>query len=157
MFAKNLPIFTVCGLPGPVQNTRDKGMNKLAPAEVHGAWSSSSRSLTAPARTPAPAAMRRARAAPGTRRRSPPHGLNWVRVRVSKIGKILFAKILQENMRLTAFFKLYNICILLHRWKLKIFAKNRFEKSAIFVKIHQQFCKCRKICKIFQISKNSAW
>ena len=53
-------------------------------------------------------------------------------------------------MRLTAFFKLYKICILLHRCNLKIFAKNRFEKSAFFVKIliQQTFCKCRKICKI---------
>ena len=40
-------------------------------------------------------------------------------------------EILQENMRLTAFFKLYKICILLHRCNLKISAKNRFEKSAI--------------------------
>ena len=30
---------------------------------------------------------------------------------------------LQENMRLTAFFKLYKICILLHRCNLKILAK----------------------------------
>ena len=30
---------------------------------------------------------------------------------------------LQENMRLTTFFKLYKICILLHRCNLKIFAK----------------------------------
>ena len=45
---------------------------------------------------------------------------------------------LQENMRLTAFFKLYKICILLHRCNLKIFAKNRFEKTAIFVKFHQK-------------------
>ena len=43
-------------------------------------------------------------------------------------------EILQQNMRLTAFFKLYKICILLHRCNLKIFAKNRFEKSTIFVK-----------------------
>ncbi len=43
-------------------------------------------------------------------------------------------EILQENMRSTAFFKLYKICILLHRCNLKIFAKNRFEKTAIFVK-----------------------
>ena len=50
-------------------------------------------------------------------------------------------------MRLTAFFKLYKICILLHRCNLKIFAKNRFEKSAIFVKIQQNFCKCCKIGK----------
>ena len=28
------------------------------------------------------------------------------------------------------------------------FSKNRFEKSVIFVKIQQKFCKCRKICKI---------
>ena len=50
-------------------------------------------------------------------------------------------------MHSTAFFELYKICILLHRCNLKIFAKNRFEKSAIFVKIQQKFCKCRKICK----------
>ena len=50
-------------------------------------------------------------------------------------------EILQQNMRLTAFFKLYKICILLHRCNLKIFAKNRFENSAIFVKIQQHFCK----------------
>ena len=37
-------------------------------------------------------------------------------------------EILQQNMRLTAFFKLYKICIVLHRCNLKILAKNRFEK-----------------------------
>ena len=61
---------------------------------------------------------------------------------------------LQENMRLTTFFKLYKIYILLHRCNLKIFAKNRFEKPAIFVKIQQKFCKCRKICKILPNFKN---
>ena len=65
-------------------------------------------------------------------------------------------EILQENMRLTAFFELYKICILLHRCNLEIFAKDRFEKSANFVKIQQHFCKCRKICKFCQISKESA-
>ena len=44
-------------------------------------------------------------------------------------------EILQENMRLTAFFKLYKICTLLHRCNLKILAKTHFEKSAVFVKI----------------------
>ena len=62
-------------------------------------------------------------------------------------------------MRLTAFFKLYKICILLHRCNLKNLVTNRFEKSAIFVKIQQHFCKCCKICKIIicQISKISPW
>ena len=46
-------------------------------------------------------------------------------------------EILQENMRLTAFFKLYKICILLHRCNLKKIRKSRFEKSAFFVKIQQ--------------------
>ena len=49
-------------------------------------------------------------------------------------------EILQQNMRLTAFLKLYKICILLHRWNLKFFAKNRFEKlriSQIFWKFSQ--------------------
>ena len=80
---------------------------------------------------------------------------------VSKIGKISnFCKFwrarsrlyqnefLQENMRLTAFLKLYKICILLYRCNLKILAKTRFEKSAIFLKIQPNVCKCCKICKI---------
>ena len=41
-------------------------------------------------------------------------------------------------MRLAAFFKLYKMCILLHRCNLKFLAKNRYEKSVIFVK-NQQF------------------
>ena len=40
-------------------------------------------------------------------------------------------EILQENMRLTAFFKYYTICILLHRCNLKILVKDRFEKSPL--------------------------
>jgi hypothetical protein len=63
-------------------------------------------------------------------------------------------EILQENMRSTVFFKLYKICILLHRCNLKIFAKNRFEKTAIFVKFQQKNCKCRKICKVLSNFKN---
>ena len=62
------------------------------------------------------------------------------------IGTVLTARsrlyrneFLQENMHLTAFFKLYKICILLHRCNLKILAKNRFEKSAIFVKMLFKF------------------
>ena len=43
-------------------------------------------------------------------------------------------------MRLAAIFMLYKICILLHRCNLKIFAKNRFEKSAFSVKF-QKNCK----------------
>ena len=62
-------------------------------------------------------------------------------------------EILQQNMRLTAFFKLYKICILLHRCNLKIAAKNR-KKSAIFVKIQQKIYKCSKICKILPNVKN---
>ena len=98
--------------------------------------------------------------------------------RVSKIGKIgKFAnfckikflqkfwrarsrlyqnKILQENMRLTAFFKLYKICILLHRCNLKILTKNRSEKSEIFVKIQQFFATVAKSAKFCQSSKMSA-
>ena len=59
-------------------------------------------------------------------------------------------EILQENMRLTAFFKRYKICILLHRCNLKNLAKNRIEKSAI-VKFQQKFCKC---CKNLQMLQN---
>ena len=38
-------------------------------------------------------------------------------------------------------------CILLHRCNLKILAKSRFGKSAIFVKFQQTFCKCCKSCE----------
>ena len=92
-------------------------------------------------------------------------------------------EILQENMRSTAFFKLYKICILLHLWNpienhekrfrqassgqdtqcillhrcnLKNFAKNRFEKTAIFVKFQQQIANVAKFAKFCQISKISA-
>ena len=82
---------------------------------------------------------------------------------LAKLGKLTKFKILQifgglilgciktklfKKMRLTTFFKLYKIRILLHRRNLKILAKNRFQNSAIFVKIQQKFCKCRTICKI---------
>ena len=58
-------------------------------------------------------------------------------------------------MRLTAFFKLYKMCILLHRCNPKIIAnsKNRFEKPAIFVKIQQNFANafladvCHKVAR----------
>ena len=60
----------------------------------------------------------------------------------------------KKNMRSAAFFKLYKICILSHRCNLKIFAKNRFEKTAIFAKFQQKNCKCRKICKICKILPN---
>ena len=48
-------------------------------------------------------------------------------------------EILQKKMRSKAFFKLYKIRIFLHRCNLKNLTKNRFEKSAIFVKIQKQF------------------
>ena len=48
-------------------------------------------------------------------------------------------EILQENMRLTSLFKLYKMCIFLHRCNLKIFAKNGFAKSAIFAECQQNF------------------
>ena len=59
-------------------------------------------------------------------------------------------------MRLTAFFKLYKICILLHRCNLKKFAKNRFEISAIFVKIENsaKFKILQKSQKFAKFQKN---
>ena len=94
-------------------------------------------------------------------RTAPPTTSCRERLALAKLGKLAnFAnfwralsrlyqnEILQENMSLTSFFKLYKICILLHRCNLKIFTKNRFENSAIFVKIQQKFCKSRKFCKI---------
>ena len=56
-------------------------------------------------------------------------------------------------MRLTAFFKLYKICILLHRCNLKIFAKNRFEKTAIFVEFQQKNANVAKFAKFVKIQK----
>ena len=44
-------------------------------------------------------------------------------------------RLLQENMRFAAFFKLYKICIRLHRCNLKNFVKNRFEKNSKFREI----------------------
>ena len=49
-------------------------------------------------------------------------------------------------MRSTAFFKLYKICMLLHRCNLKIFAKNRFDKNSNFREISAK--------KISQMSQN---
>ena len=63
-------------------------------------------------------------------------------------------EILQENMRSTAFFKLYKICILLHRCNLKILVKHRFEISAISVKIENSanVAKSAQFCKISKLS-----
>ena len=55
-------------------------------------------------------------------------------------------EILQENMRLTAFFKLCKICTLLHRCNLKCLRKNRLEKSAILWKFSKMFANVAKIC-----------
>ena len=55
-------------------------------------------------------------------------------------------------MRSTTFFKLYKICILLHRCNLKIFAKNRFEKSAIFVKFQQKLANFAKFANFCHVS-----
>ena len=41
-------------------------------------------------------------------------------------------EILQENMHLKAFFKIYRMCTLLHRSKLNIVAESRFEKISNF-------------------------
>ena len=54
-------------------------------------------------------------------------------------------EILQENMRLTAVFKLYKICTVLHLGNLKIFAKNLFEKSAIFARFNRTFADVAKL------------
>ena len=60
-------------------------------------------------------------------------------------------------MRSTAFFKIYKMCTLLHRCDLKMLAKNRFEKTAIFVKFQQKIANIAKFAKCCQISRNSAW
>ena len=49
-------------------------------------------------------------------------------------------EILQENMRLTAFFKIYKMCTLSHRSKLNILAKkNGLKISIFFVNFQQMF------------------
>ena len=68
----------------------------------------------------------------------------------SAVSKQKFAR----KYAFDSIFKLYKICILLHRCNLNILAKNRFEKLAIFVKIQQKFCKYRKICKMLPDFKN---
>ena len=61
---------------------------------------------------------------------------------------------LQENMRLTAVFKLYKMCILLHRCKLNISAKNRFEKNSNFREnLTNVFAKSAKSCNILPTLK----
>ena len=62
-------------------------------------------------------------------------------------------EILQEKMRSTTFFKLYKICILLHRSNLKIFAKSRFEKTAIFVKFQQKNANVAKFANFVKFQK----
>ena len=57
-------------------------------------------------------------------------------------------EILQKNMRLTAFFKLYKSCILLHRFNLKIsfqIGKTSVSKINIFREYSAFFFKCCKI------------
>ena len=56
-------------------------------------------------------------------------------------------EMLPENMRLTAFFKFYKMCILLHHCNLIFLAKDRFEKSAFFVKIQHFFANVAKFAK----------
>ena len=56
-------------------------------------------------------------------------------------------------MRSTTFFKLYKICILSHRCNLKIFSKNRFEKSAFSLKIQQNFANVAEFAKFAKFQK----
>ena len=91
-----------------------------------------------------------------------------IRCKICKIwrarSRLYQNEILQENMRLTAFFNLYKICILLHRCNFKIFAKICLKNQQFFLvfvlKKSAKFCKCRKICKIlpfFEIFSCIVW
>ena len=56
-------------------------------------------------------------------------------------------------MRLTAFFKLYKMCILLHRSKLNILAEVRYKNQQFswnFSRMFANFAKSTKICQIFE-------
>ena len=67
-------------------------------------------------------------------------------------------EILQGNMRSTAFFKLYKICILLHRCNLKNFAKkNGLKNQHLLWKFSKIFANLAKFAKFCKISKISAW
>ena len=60
-------------------------------------------------------------------------------------------------MRLTAFFKLYKICILLHRCNLKIFAKIGLKNQQFSWNFSKKIANVAKFAEICQISKISAW
>ena len=66
-------------------------------------------------------------------------------------------EILQENMRLTAFFKLYKICILLHRCNLKIFAKIGLKNQQFLWKFSKIFANVAKFAKISEILQIFGW
>ena len=70
----------------------------------------------------------------------------------SAVSKQNFAR----KLRLTAFFKLYKICILLYRCNLKILAKNRFEKQEFSWKFSKHFANVAKFAKYCKNSKFSA-
>ena len=85
---------------------------------------------------------------------------------VSKLGKIAnfckflagsFSAVSKRNFaRKYAFDSIFQALQDLHTFaplQSQNFSKNWFEKSAIFVKIQQHFCKCCKICKIFPYFK----
>ena len=70
-------------------------------------------------------------------------------------SRLYQSEFLQENMRLTAFFKLYKICITFAPLYLKILAKTRVEKSATPAKFQQNFANVAKSAKVCKISKIS--
>ena len=54
-------------------------------------------------------------------------------------------EILQENMRWTAFFKLYKMCTLLHRSKLNSLAKHRFrQNSATILQVLKMLARAKR-------------
>ena len=57
------------------------------------------------------------------------------------------SRCLQVNLRSAAFFKLYNICALLHRSKLIFLTTKWVQKSAMLVKCQQTFWKFCRICQ----------
>ena len=65
----------------------------------------------------------------------------WISIYFCKFLAGSFSAVSKRNVArkyaCDSIFKLYKICILLHRCNLKISAKNPFEKSSIFVKIQQ--------------------
>ena len=125
---------------------------RSAPSAASGRWSSG----------PSPGSGRRAARSAGRRARAPPGAGIFEKCIFEKFANFWRARsrlyqneILQENMRSTAFFKLYKICILFAPLRSQNFSqKIGLKKQQFSWNFSKKNCKCRKICKILSNFKN---